>query len=130
MNQFTFHHIGIPTDQPKPNERYSELFKMYTADDVDSPFRKQWHRFEPDSPLDDAIKTQPHVAFKVDSLQQAIADKKCILGPYEPLPGFHVAVYKEAGLVIELIETTLTDAEIWGKALKQKSALYPESKDC
>ncbi len=125
-NYFVFHHIGVPTDQVKPNERYSALFKMYTADDPSSPFRKQWHRFEADSPLHDAIKDQPHVAFKVSNLQQAIDGKACILGPYEPLPGFLVAVYQEDNLVIELIETTLTDEEIWGRALQQKSELYPE----
>lgn len=123
---YEFHHIGVPTESPKPNERYSALYKMYTSDDVASPFRKQWHRYEPGSSLDKRLQTRPHIAFKVNSLEEAIKNKTCLLGPYEPLERFKVAVYEEEGVLIEVIETSLTDEEIWTSALNKKSTLYPD----
>jgi hypothetical protein len=42
-----------------------------------------------------------------------------LLGPYEPILGFHVAVIDDGGNPIELIETSLTDDEIWKRARQQ-----------
>lgn len=126
---YQFHHMGIPTTEPKPNERYSAKYRMYTADADSADFRIQWHRFEPGCPLHPLIQTVPHPAFKVPSLAMAIADKNVLLGPYEPLPGFHVAIIEEGGVPIEFIETILSDEEIWGRAQQGTSELYSGSQD-
>jgi hypothetical protein len=123
--KYEFHHMGLIADKPRGNERYSPKFKMYTSDGNNSIFRIQWHRYELDSPLHPLMKTMPHLAFKVENLTKAVEGKVLLLGPYEPLPGFHVAVIEEDGMPVELIQTKLTDEEIWG-ATKVKSELYPD----
>ena len=35
-----YHHMGIPTDEVRPNEKFSEAFGMYTSD-VEGDFRIQ-----------------------------------------------------------------------------------------
>ena len=40
-----FHHMGIPTTEIKPSERYSKTFKMYTTDSISEEYRIQFHRF-------------------------------------------------------------------------------------
>lgn len=105
--------MGVPTDVPQENERYSATFKMYTSGGGNSEFRIQYHRFESDSPLHPLLKTVPHVAFKVESIEAAIKDKEVVLGPYEPIPGYKVAAIVECGVPIEFIETTLTEEQIW-----------------
>ena len=119
----TFHHLGIPTSEKKPEERFSERFRMYTSDSECETMRVQWHRFEPDSPLHPLIKTVPHVAFKVDDLDRAITGCNLLLGPYEPIPGFRVAIIEDAGQPIEFVQTTLTDEQLWQRA-KTDSLLY------
>lgn len=96
---------------------------MYTADNP-GKFRVQWHRFTHDSPLYPLLKTVPHVAFKVNSLSAAIEGEEIILGPYEPIDGYRVAVINDAGVPIELIETTLSDDEIWPRARSGHGGLY------
>lgn len=120
---YEFHHLGIPTTEPKGGERYSDLFAMYTADDSCEVVRVQWHRFEPSSPLHPLLKTLPHPAFKVSDLDRAVAGRTVILGPYEPIPGFRVAAIADGGIAVELIETSLSDVEIWEKA-ETDSILY------
>ncbi|MCO6024924.1 hypothetical protein NG821_03525 [Prevotella cerevisiae] len=117
--KYIYHHLGIPTKEVRPNERYSKAFKMYTSD-ADGDFRIQFHRFEPGCPLPKLIQTMPHVALQVDSLEDAIAGQKLLLGPYEPIPDYKVAIIDGGGAPIELIETTLTPSQLWGKAEKQK----------
>ena len=70
------------------------------------------------------MKTLPHVAFKVNSLSAAIEGEEIILGPYEPIDGYRVAVINDAGVPIELIETTLSDDELWIRARSGRGSLY------
>ena len=114
---YKFHHLGIPTDLVMPDERYSEEFKMYTSDNPGF-FRVQFHRFEPDSPLPPILKSMPHVALQVDDLTMAIEGEELLLGPYEPLSGYKVAIINDHGIPVELIETSLTPEELWAKAKK------------
>lgn len=37
-----------------------------------------------------------------------------ILGPYEPINDYFVAIINDAGVPVELIQTSLSDEEIWG----------------
>lgn len=85
--------------------------------------RIQWHRFESDSPLHPLIQTIPHVAFKVEDLDRAVKGYNILLGPYEPIPNFRVAIIEESGQPIELVQTKLTDEQLWDRA-ETDSILY------
>lgn len=122
---YTYHHMGIPSNEKRAGERYSPTYKMHTTDG-NNPFRIQWHRFEPDSPLHPLIKEKPHVAFKVDDLDVAIKGETVILDPYYPFENFRVAIIEVDNVPIELIETTLSEEEIWATDNKSGSKLYPE----
>ena len=119
--QYSFHHMGIPTLEIKPDERYNARFGMYTSDSNCSLIRVQWHRFEAGSSLDPLIQTLPHAAFKVSDLAKAIEGKTILLGPYEPIEGFRVVVVVDDGIPVEFIETELSDDEIWQRARNQSS---------
>jgi hypothetical protein len=112
----TFHHMGIPTTEVKPGERFSEQIGMYTSDSDCKNLRIQWHRFESNSSLHPLIRTVPHVALKVSDLDRAIEGYNLLLGPYEPIPGFRVAIIEDGGCPVELLQTTLTDEELWARA--------------
>lgn len=123
--KYEYHHMGIPTNIPRTGEKYSSTFKMYTSGGEDNEFRVQYHRFEADSPLHPLITTKPHVAFKVSNLDEAIKGKELLLAPYEPFPGFKVAIIAESGVPIELIETSLSEEEIWYSD-HNNSVIYPD----
>lgn len=112
----TFHHMGIPTTERRSGERFSERFGMYTSDSDCKSLRIQWHRFESNSPLHTLIQNVPHVAFKVDDLDRVTIGCNLLLGPYEPIPGFRVAIIEDAGHPIEFVQTTLSDEQLWERA--------------
>lgn len=120
----TFHHIGVPTQEIKEGEKYSEPFKMYTSGG-ELPYRIQYRRFEEDSPLHPVLKTTPHVAFTVSDLLQAIDGEELVMAPYEPFEGFKVAAIRKDGIVIKLIETHLSEDEIWDDSQHKNSVIYP-----
>lgn len=113
--EYRFHHMGIPTSEVRSGERYSEHFKMYTSDHP-GYFRIQFHRFEPESPLHPLIKTIPHVALHVENLAAAVTGKTIILGPYEPIPGYKLAMIDDGGIPVELVETNISEEDLWNTA--------------
>ena len=115
---YNFHHLGIPTQEIRPDAHYSQNFKMYTSDNP-GKFRIQFQHYEEGSPLHPIIKNNPHIALKVENLMEAIQGFEVILGPYEPVPGYKVAFINDGGMPVELIETDLTDEELWADSLKQ-----------
>jgi hypothetical protein len=104
VHGWRYHHIGIPTDVPRPGELYLARFKMYVSAFETSPCGIQWMRFEPDSPIHALIKSVPHVAFEVDDLAAAIAGKEILTDPNSPSEGVLVAMILDSGAPVELLE--------------------------
>lgn len=121
--KYEFHHVDIPLQDGKTEGVYSEKAGMYTVDNP-GKFRIQWHRFTDDSPIHPLLKTVPHVALKVDNLARAIEGEEIILGPYEPIDGYQVAVINDNGAPVELIQTELSDDELWSRARNGQGSLY------
>ena len=101
-----YHHLGIPTNVIMPDERYLPQFKLYVSGFSDSPFGIEWMRFEKDSPINELIRTIPHIAFEVTDLDYELAHRefKVITEPNPPSDGVRVAMIEHNGAPIELIE--------------------------
>ena len=68
-----FHHIGLPTDQSQPGEFFVEDTRVWVTDPRQHPYKVEYLRFEPDSPVTGPVRDLPHVAYRVDDLDAAIA---------------------------------------------------------
>ena len=99
-----FHHLGIPTTIPHPNEQYIPHLKIHVAGFDSSPYGIEWMRFDPDCQISELIKTIPHIAFEVDDLNSAIIGLNLIGGITSPSEGVRVAMFIDDGAPIELIE--------------------------
>ena len=94
-----YHHIGIPTDEVKPNEKYLEELKFYVSGFDTSEYGIEWMRFEKDSPISEIIKKIPHIAFEVDNLESAIEEKKLLGEVSSPSKGIKVAMIFKINLI-------------------------------
>ena len=103
-----YHHMGIPTEEQKPGERYIEPLKMYVSGYEDSPYRIEWMRFDPDCTLPELVRTVPHVAFEVADLEASLEGKKILIEPNSPSEGLRVAFIEDNGAPVELLEHTDT----------------------
>jgi hypothetical protein len=101
-----YHHLGIPTDNKMPGEKYLPQFKFYVSGFEFSPFGIEWMRFEEDCPVDMLIQTVPHLAFVVEDLDYELAtrDFRVITPPNKPSSGVRVAMIEHNGAPIELME--------------------------
>lgn len=99
-----FNHIGIPTQNKFDGEIRLEHLKMTVSDHENNPYGIQWQRYDADAPYPEIVKSIPHVAFEVDSIQEAIRGEKVIIEPNSPSEGLIVAFIEVNGAPIELME--------------------------
>jgi len=99
-----YDHIGIPTTATRPGEVHLPAFGIHVSGYETSEFGVEWMRFDADSPLPELVKTVPHVAFRVDDLDAAIAGRPVLIAPNRPSPGVRVAFIVEDGAPIEFLE--------------------------
>ncbi len=114
MPELKYHHLGIPTDVPRPDEEYDERYKVHTSAYSQSPYGVEWMRFDPGCPLPELVKTVPHVAFVVDDLAAAIAGKQVLIAPNSPTEGVTVAFIVDNGAPIEFLQFDRPESEVWG----------------
>jgi len=107
-----YHHIGIPTDEPREGERYLAHLKMSVAGYESSPYGIEWMRFDPDCPLPELVQRIPHVAFEVDDLDAALAGKDILIEPNSPVPGVRVAFIVADGAPVEFLEIDSAVADL------------------
>jgi hypothetical protein len=100
------------------------MYSLDVANDLTIPI--ELHAFGPKCSLDRRIQTQPHVAFVVDDIQAALRGQEVIMPLYQPFAGYQCAMLLVSGQPVELIETTLSEREIWGDGVFKDSVLYPD----
>jgi hypothetical protein len=118
MPELRYHHLGIPTDRPLPEDDHIAEFKICASGYEQSPYGIEWMKFDPDCPLPELVKTVPHVAFVVDDLQAAIAGKDILIAPNKPSDGVTVAFIVDNGAPVELLQFDSPEAEVWPREAK------------
>lgn len=106
-----YHHMGIPTQTPRPGEIHVPHLFIHVVGFQSSPFGVQWMRFDPDAPYPEIIKTIPHVAFEVDDLAAALVGREILVPTNSPCEGLTVAMILDDGAPIELMEFAKEQAQ-------------------
>ena len=100
-----FSHVGMITTEKKENETFVEATRVWVTDFVTHPHKIEWLRFEPDSPLTGPVRTEPHVAYQVDSIEEAAKGMKTLLEPFDAMEGLRVGFFQTSdGGVVEFME--------------------------
>jgi hypothetical protein len=108
-----FHHIGLPTDERQPGEYYVADTKVWVTDPRKHPYRVEFLRFEADSPVQGPVRDLPHVAYRVDDLEAALAGEEVLIEPFNPSPNFTVAFVMKDGAVIEFMKFEHDSDLLW-----------------
>jgi hypothetical protein len=99
-----YHHLGIPTSVPRPDEVYIPHLKIHVSGFETSPYGIEWMRFDPGCEVSELVRTVPHVAFEVDDLEAALASLHVTSEISSPSEGVRVAMIVDNGAPVELIE--------------------------
>ena len=103
--KMTFHHIGLPTDEPQPGETYVEDTKVWVTRPEDHPYRVEYLRFEADSPVTGPVRDMAHVGYRIDGdIHEALKGEDVVIEPFTPMEGLQVAFFMKDGAVVEYMQ--------------------------
>lgn len=66
---FVFDHVGITTTVKQPDENWVGQSRVWVTNPQNHPEKIEFLRYEVDSPVPEAVKKNPHIAFRVSSLE-------------------------------------------------------------
>ncbi|WP_432663518.1 hypothetical protein R9X47_23425 [Wukongibacter baidiensis] len=99
-----FMHVGVPTSNEQANENYVDSLKVYVTNPDEHELKFEYLRFEKDTPLPEIMQKNPHVAYKVDSIERTAKDAKVIVEPFDVNENTRIAFIVKDGVVFELME--------------------------
>jgi len=107
-----FDHIGIVTTEKKADESWVENTRVWVTNPKNHRWNVEWLRYEPDSQCPEPLQQNPHVAYRVDNLDEAAKGLKIILGPMIVDDFVKAAFYEnEDGSLVELMEYLRDEGE-------------------
>jgi len=111
-----FDHVGLVTEEQKEGESWVEATRVWVTSPRAHPYNVEWLRFQPDSPITGPLRTDPHVAYRVDDVRSAIDGHEVLAEPFHPAPDpsfLSVAFVLIDGAVIEFMENGDPNEEGW-----------------
>lgn len=106
-----FDHIGIITSEPQAGESWVDFSQVWVTNPRAHPARIEYIRPKtmPDVPRDNLglwkLWHWPHVAYRVEDLQEAIRGEEVVFGPFDPGGGFGEVVFiHQDGIVVEYLQ--------------------------
>jgi hypothetical protein len=112
-----FDHIGIITTEPHEGESWVPQTRVWVTNPRLHPQRIEYIRplemptIDPRQVALWKLWHLPHIAYRVDNLEEALRGEEVVLGPFEPAEFGRVAFIHKDGAIIEYIE--YTTLETW-----------------
>jgi hypothetical protein len=106
--------MGLVSDQSRDGERWVEATRVWVTSPREHPCNIEWVRFEPDSPVTGVLRTDPHVAYRVPDVHEALKGHLVIAEPFDVGNGFMTVAFVDVdGAVVEFIQYRNPDEEGW-----------------
>jgi hypothetical protein len=99
-----FDHIGVPAPARRDGMRYLESKRLWLTSPGDHPYRVEWLWYEEGSPEAELVRTMPHVAYRVDSLEEALAGHTVVAEPFDVFGEVRVGFVEVGGAPVEFVQ--------------------------
>jgi hypothetical protein len=100
-----FDHVGMKTTEKKEGENWVEESRCWVTSPKDHPYHVEWLRYEPDSWVPKEVREKAHIAFRVDSIDEASKDLRVLIEPWVVGGFVRVGFFEyQDGTVVEFME--------------------------
>jgi hypothetical protein len=114
LDRSTFDHVGLITDERKRDESWVEATRVWVTSPRAHGCNIEWLRFEHDSPVTGPLRTQPHVAYRVADVYEAVKGHAVLAEPFDVGNGFLTVAFVDVdGAVVEFMQYANPDEEGW-----------------
>ena len=103
---FAFDHVGITTTIVQPDENWVEQSRVWVTNPKTHPEHIEFLRYEPDSPVPELIKANPHIAFRVATLEEHLRQPgvEIIIPPFEVGGFLRVVFVRKHNTIFEYMQ--------------------------
>jgi len=116
LDRSRFDHVGVVTERRQPGESWVESTRVWVTSPRAHPYNVEFLRFEPDSPVEGPLRTQPHIAYRVADVRAALEPHEILAEPFHPAPDpdfLTVGFALVEGAVVEFMQYGNPDEEGW-----------------
>lgn len=100
-----FDHIGVITESQQSEENFVDSTRVWVTNPRAHAANVEFLRYEHDTPVTGPIRDLPHVAYRVDNLDESIKGHEILLPPFDVADGFvRVAFVLVGGAVVEFMQ--------------------------
>jgi hypothetical protein len=99
-----FDHIGIHSAAKRDGMRFLESKRLWLTGPANHPYRVEWLWYEDSSPEVELVRTVPHVAYRVDSLEEAMAGHPVLAEPFDVFGEVRVSFIEVDGAPVEFFQ--------------------------
>ncbi len=102
-DEFIFDHVGITTSEEQPGEDWVEASKIWVTNPRNHPEHIEFLRYREDSTVPDAVRYNPHVAYRVTDIQKHIAADgvEVLIPPFTVGDFVEVVFVRKHGVIFE-----------------------------
>ena len=84
--------------------RFLESRRVWLTSAREHPFRIEWLFYEPESAEVELIRTMPHVAYRVENLEEAMQGHMVIAEPFDVFGEARVSFIEVDGAPVEFVQ--------------------------
>ena len=99
-----FDHIGVQAPAKRDGMRFLESKRLWLTSPADHPFRVEWLWYEEGSPEAELVRSRPHVAYRVESLEKAMEGHRILAEPFDVFGEVRVSFIEVDGAPVEFVQ--------------------------
>ena len=99
-----FDHVGLTTTEPQPNEDWIEQSRVWAANPRNHPEHIEFLRYAEGAEVPEAVRDNPHVAFRVESLEPHMEGQEIIIPPFVVADFVRVVFVRKHGAIFEYMQ--------------------------
>ena len=96
-----FDHVGVTTVEPQPDENWVEQSRVWVTNPRVHPEHIEFLRYASNTTVPEAIRTNPHIAFRVEALEPHIAGQEILIPPFVVGDFLEVVFIRKYGTIFE-----------------------------
>jgi hypothetical protein len=99
-----FDHVGLTTTEPQPDENWVEQSRCWVTDPRKHPEHIEFLRYAPGTTVPEPVRSNPHVAFRVEALEPHIEGQEILIPPFVVADFVRVVFIRKYGMVFEYMQ--------------------------
>jgi hypothetical protein len=101
---FVFDHVGVTTTEPQAGENWIEQSRVWVTNPRDHPEHIEFLRYAEGTSVPEAVRVNPHVAYKVEVLEPHIEGQEILIPPFVVGDFVRVVFIRKHGVVFEYMQ--------------------------